>query len=147
MSSAGHVLETAFARVLHVSWQAALLILLIVTVQWLLRGRISAAWRHAMWGLVLVRLLLLWTVPAPFSVYNAVQGTLSRFRPNTVVVTASSVLPQDDVASTRSTESSRAATSADDASSLAVEAPAATLPVAVTARPIFGSSGFSVLRS
>lgn len=74
MSSAWGWMEEAFLRVLSVSWQAALLVALVVAVQRLLRGRISATVRHAMWGLVLVRLVLLWSVPAPFSVYNAVDG-------------------------------------------------------------------------
>ncbi len=77
------MLETAFLRVLHVSWQAALLVVLIVAAQRLLRGRISPAWRHALWGLLLVRLLLIWTVPAPVSLYNAVPtGLPARITPS-----------------------------------------------------------------
>lgn len=62
--------ESAFLCVLAVSWQASILVVLIVAAQWLLRKRISAGWRYALWGLLLARLLLLWTPPAPFSVFN-----------------------------------------------------------------------------
>jgi len=70
METTRALVESAFLRVLEVSWQASVLVLLIVAAQWLLRKRIGAGWRYALWGLLLVRLLLLWTPPAPFSVFN-----------------------------------------------------------------------------
>ena len=70
-------LESAFAGILRISLQASLLVLIIVGSQRLLRDRISPAWRHAFWGLLLVKLLLVWTVPAPFSVNTLVSRVLT----------------------------------------------------------------------
>lgn len=71
MNALHETLGVLLLDVLRVSWQAAALVLLILGAQWLLRNRISAAWRHALWGVLLLRLVLLWSVPAPFSVYSA----------------------------------------------------------------------------
>jgi len=79
MASASHALEAVFVRILDVSWQAAVLVLLIMAVQWLLRDRLSARFRHALWGLLFVRLALPRSVPSPFSVYSLVRETLSLF--------------------------------------------------------------------
>ncbi|MEN6627722.1 MAG: M56 family metallopeptidase [Candidatus Sumerlaeia bacterium] len=58
------------------SMQASLLIVLILAVQALLRSRLSPAWRHGMWLLLLVRLALPWSPPSPMSLFNL----LDRFR-------------------------------------------------------------------
>ena len=79
MVSASHALQAVFVRILDVSWQAAVLVLLIMAVQWLLRDKLSARFRHALWGLLFVRLALPRTVPSPFSVYSLVRETLSLF--------------------------------------------------------------------
>jgi len=76
MANASHALVTVFIRVLSVSWQAGLLVFLIIAVQWLLRERLSARLRHALWGLLLVRLVLPKTVAFPFSVHSLVRETL-----------------------------------------------------------------------
>jgi len=51
-------LEPTWGWVLTVSLQAALLAGLVLLAQVLLRGRLSPAWRHALWLLVLLRLAL-----------------------------------------------------------------------------------------
>lgn len=63
-----------FESVCRVSWQAAILVVLIVLAQRLLRNRLTPAWRHALWGLLVVRLVLLWSPHAPWSVFNAEQA-------------------------------------------------------------------------
>lgn len=73
MRDAIGVLELVFFRVLTISWQAVILIGLILVAQRLLRDRISPGWRHGLWGLLLVRLLLLWPVPVGISVYGLPQ--------------------------------------------------------------------------
>jgi len=62
-----------FLRILAVSAQASVLAVLIVALQRLLRGWLSPAWRYMLWGLLLVRLLLLWTVPSSWSLSTAAQ--------------------------------------------------------------------------
>jgi bla regulator protein BlaR1 len=51
-------LETLFTWLLTASWQASVLAILILTAQRLLGGRLNPRWRHALWLLVVVRLLL-----------------------------------------------------------------------------------------
>src|SRR5438093_12685323 len=52
------------------SWQAAVLAGAVLIVQFTLGKRLSARWRHAMWWVVLLRLLVLTTPPSPFSLFN-----------------------------------------------------------------------------
>ena len=51
-------LEAIFGWLLAASWQAAVLALLVLLVQTLLRNRLNPRWRYALWLLVLARLLL-----------------------------------------------------------------------------------------
>src|ERR1019366_838399 len=55
---------------LKASWQAAVLILLVLAVQWAFGRRLSPRWRYRLWLLVVVRLALPWTVPSSVSVFN-----------------------------------------------------------------------------
>jgi bla regulator protein BlaR1 len=52
------------------SWQAAVLAGAVLIVQLALGKRLSARWRHALWWIVLLRLLMLMTPPSPFSLFN-----------------------------------------------------------------------------
>jgi beta-lactamase regulating signal transducer with metallopeptidase domain len=55
---------------LKASWQAAVLILLVLAAQWAFGRRLSPRWRYGLWLLVVARLALPWTVPSPVSVFN-----------------------------------------------------------------------------
>jgi bla regulator protein BlaR1 len=77
---ASHVSHDLFLRILVVSGQASLLALLIVALQRLLRGWLSPGWRHALWSLLLVRLLLLWSVPTSLSVFTVVRNVWRTLR-------------------------------------------------------------------
>ena len=46
----------------RVSAQASLLVLLILLLQWILRSRLTASWRYALWWVVVLRL---WLTPDP----------------------------------------------------------------------------------
>ena len=59
-----------FEWLLQTSWQAAVLAGLILVAQWLFRKRLSPAWRHGLWLLLMVRLLLPTPPPTGFSVFN-----------------------------------------------------------------------------
>lgn len=87
VSQASHDL---FLRILTVSGQATLLALLIVALQRLLRGHLSPGWRHALWSLLLVRLLLLWSVPTSLSLFSMLRNAWSALHH---AVLAPAVLP------------------------------------------------------
>jgi beta-lactamase regulating signal transducer with metallopeptidase domain len=55
---------------LKASWQAAVLILLVLAAQWIFGRRLSPRWRYGLWLLVVARLALPWTVPSSVSVFN-----------------------------------------------------------------------------
>src|ERR1017187_7792617 len=55
---------------LKASWQAAVLILLVLTVQWVFGRRLSPRWRYGLWLLVVARLARPWTLPSSVSVFN-----------------------------------------------------------------------------
>jgi beta-lactamase regulating signal transducer with metallopeptidase domain len=55
---------------LKASWQAAALIVLVLTVRWAFGRRLSPRWRHGLWLLVVLRLALPWTIPSIFSLFN-----------------------------------------------------------------------------
>ena len=65
-SLAGRVLEILW----RASWQAALLAGMVLIVQWLLRGRLSARWRYNLWLLVLLRLIVPVTPQSSLSIFN-----------------------------------------------------------------------------
>lgn len=52
------------------SGQAAVLVVLVLAVQWLLRRKLSPRWRYALWWLVVARLLMPVSVPGPVSIFN-----------------------------------------------------------------------------
>jgi len=53
-----HALESAFAWMVEASWQASVLAALVLLLQWALRGRLNPRWHHALWLLVVARLIL-----------------------------------------------------------------------------------------
>ena len=55
---------------LKASWQAAVLILLVLALQWAFGRRLSPGWRYGLWLLVALRLALPWTVPSAVSLFN-----------------------------------------------------------------------------
>jgi beta-lactamase regulating signal transducer with metallopeptidase domain len=65
--------EIHLSPLLKASWQAAVLIVLVLGVQWALGRRLSPRARYALWLLVAVRLALPWTVPSPLSLFNVVK--------------------------------------------------------------------------
>ncbi|HWX21184.1 MAG TPA: M56 family metallopeptidase [Candidatus Binatia bacterium] len=64
------LIEYPVRSLLKASWQGAVLILLVLAIQWAFRGRLHPRWRYALWLLVLVRLALPWTVASPTSLFN-----------------------------------------------------------------------------
>jgi beta-lactamase regulating signal transducer with metallopeptidase domain len=58
------------SMLLKASWQAAVVILLVLTVQWAFGQRLSPRWRHGLWLVVVLRLALPWTIPSALSLFN-----------------------------------------------------------------------------
>jgi len=69
LTESGDVLDW----LLNASLQAALLVPVILLAQWLLRHRLSARWRFALWWLLILRLLLPVSFASPLSIFNYVQ--------------------------------------------------------------------------
>src|SRR5882762_10028081 len=84
---------------LKASWQAAVLILLVLATQRVFGRRLSPRWRYALWLLVLIRLALPWTVPSPASLFNVM-----RFPGASASITGTaqliSVAPEPDIKAT-----------------------------------------------
>ncbi|MBI4663201.1 MAG: hypothetical protein HY735_30710 [Verrucomicrobia bacterium] len=64
------VLMFIFECVVKSSWQAAVLVGLVLAVQRLLAGKLSPRWRYGLWFLVLARLLIPVAPESAFSIYN-----------------------------------------------------------------------------
>jgi len=63
-------LEKCFVWLLQTSWQAAVLAGTIMLAQFLFRKRLSPAWRHGLWFLLLVRLVMPMTPTCALSIFN-----------------------------------------------------------------------------
>jgi beta-lactamase regulating signal transducer with metallopeptidase domain len=63
-------LEKIFGGLLTASWQASVLAVLVLGLQWTLGARLNPRWRYALWLLVLVRLLLPFQVESAFSLFQ-----------------------------------------------------------------------------
>lgn len=62
------------------SWQAAVLVLLILAVQAMLGRRLQAYWRHALWWIVLMKLVVPVLPEGGFSFFGALQEAGDRMR-------------------------------------------------------------------
>ena len=70
MSAVYGVLTRTVLHILETSWQAAVLAAVVLLLGMLLRGRLSARWRCALWLVVLVRLLMPVVPESPMSLFN-----------------------------------------------------------------------------
>ncbi|HTL55220.1 MAG TPA: M56 family metallopeptidase [Candidatus Limnocylindrales bacterium] len=58
---------------LKMSAQGAILIVLVLAVQWFCGKRLQPRWRYAFWLLVMLRLALPWTIPTPISPFSVLK--------------------------------------------------------------------------
>jgi beta-lactamase regulating signal transducer with metallopeptidase domain len=63
-------LESIFAWLIEASWQASVLVALVLLLHLILRGRLNPRWHHALWLLVIARLLLPFLPESAFSVFQ-----------------------------------------------------------------------------
>ena len=66
-------LEQAARWVFDTSLKATILIALLMIIRLIFRDRLPAKWQHALWLLLIVRLLLPLEMPSPFSIFNMTQ--------------------------------------------------------------------------
>src|SRR5579864_4276850 len=64
------MIEAPLVSLWKASWEGAVLIVMVLLVQWAFRRRLHPRWRYGLWLLVLARLALLWAIPAPVSLFN-----------------------------------------------------------------------------
>lgn len=62
--------SNSWRLLLKASWQAAVLIVLVLAMQRLLGRRLRPSWRYGLWLLVVLRLALPWTFPSAVSLFN-----------------------------------------------------------------------------
>jgi beta-lactamase regulating signal transducer with metallopeptidase domain len=116
------------ASLLKASWQAAVLILLVLIVQRMFGSRLSPRWRYSLWLLVIIRLALPWTTPSNLSVFNLLnlragifhtKSGVENARPMAVPV-AATLSAQQATSSAASEEASRHAHSSSYAGILVI---------------------------
>jgi bla regulator protein BlaR1 len=73
---------------LTTSLQAAVLVCAVLLVQRLIGRRISAQWRHALWLLLLLRLVMPWAPQSRYSVYSLAPRPLIVATPRAAITTA-----------------------------------------------------------
>lgn len=66
-------LETIAAWIWETSWQASVLVALVLLVQWLFGRKLAPRWRYGLWLLVVARLALPVAPESPLSVFNWVR--------------------------------------------------------------------------
>ena len=67
-------LYQAFNGLGRISLQASLLVVLVLSVQWVFRAKLTARWRYAMWLVVVVRLVMPFAPESGLSIFNLVQS-------------------------------------------------------------------------
>lgn len=74
-----------FGWLWRTSWQVAIVIVLVLLVQWLFAKHLSPRWRHALWFLVVIRLAVPGSIESPTSLFNFFQhrsaATVASSRP------------------------------------------------------------------
>lgn len=65
----------SFEFLLQASWQGGLLVFVVLGMQRILRRQLTPAWRHALWWVVLGRLLIPITPPSTWSLFNLTPTT------------------------------------------------------------------------
>jgi hypothetical protein len=81
-------MEALLLTLWRMSWQASILVLLVLLAQGLMRHRLSPAWRSALWLLVVARLLLPITPSSPWSLFQLTDRVVARVNSTSDTTTA-----------------------------------------------------------
>ncbi|NJK92971.1 MAG: hypothetical protein HC904_14820 [Blastochloris sp.] len=103
MNTLLHHIEPLFQWIIETSWQASLLALAVLGIQFLFRGRLNPRWSHALWLLVLLRLVLPEIPTSHLSIFQIAPST-----PVTWISTPPAPLPTPGPASPSLSSSSSA---------------------------------------
>lgn len=76
--------EAFFQGLWRATWQASFVILLVLAAQWALKRQLNPRWRHALWFLVVLRLVLPATLESPVSMFNWLSPHKALVSPNTL---------------------------------------------------------------
>lgn len=91
-----NALVSLFLLVVQISWQAAIVVSLVLAVQWAMGGRLPAVWRHALWGIVLLRLIIPVLPGSVVSIFNLIpSATTSRMVVDAPLISSTGELPLD----------------------------------------------------
>lgn len=112
-------MERFFEWLLQCTWQASVIVVMILLVQFFLRKRLSPAWRYGLWMLLVARLLMPGTPSSAISVFNVAKWPQPRPLP-----VAAAALPSAPISPAAPIESHAA---------LQIAAPAQPLAIAETA--------------
>ncbi|MGA3179276.1 MAG: M56 family metallopeptidase [Verrucomicrobiota bacterium] len=64
------IISSFFGWLARASWQAAILTVIVLALQWVFQKQLSPRWRHALWLLVVARLALPFPPSSPISLFN-----------------------------------------------------------------------------
>ncbi|GEM_PF-674360 len=123
MESFGNTLQPFLAWLLETTLVASVVIGLILILQKLLGRRLGPRWSHALWLVLLLRMVLPWTPPSPVSLFNLIPASLQR---DAARQTTSSIPPENAF---------RPADSAGTMEGTSVAEPAPTESAAEPAKP------------
>jgi len=100
-----------FAWLLETTLVAGMVICLILAAQTLLGRRLGPRWCHALWLVLLLRMVLPWTPPSPISLFNLVPASIQRGEPQVDVHAMGAAERSGPVETSEATESKTASTS------------------------------------
>lgn len=87
---------------LRASWQAGLLVLVVLALRAVFKEKLAPKWRHVLWFLVVARLALPLTVESPWSAFNLLSSSAkpvavapTRFAPSLKISEQASVVPEN----------------------------------------------------
>ncbi len=83
------ILESFFRWIVEVSWQASILAIAVLAIQWVFRPWINPRWRHALWLLVLIRLVLPIVPESSISGHAWIPAPIELFTPEGPVLPSS----------------------------------------------------------
>ena len=69
-----------FDKLLWISIQSSVLIILIVLLQKVLRGRLGIRWHYLLWFLLLIRLAMPWLPESKMSIFNLIPRSIQQGR-------------------------------------------------------------------
>ncbi len=130
----GTTVQPFLAWLLETTLVASVVICLILILQKLLGRRLGPRWSHALWLVLLLRMVLPWTPPSPISLFSLIPASLQR---NAARETADRILRDDAFRAADSAETTEGTAAAASEPAEAPTGPARPQPdeIVRTARP------------